>query len=178
MSSRVRDVFRRSGPEQELRAEISVHSVALTVVAVAAAMALLSWARAVFIPIVLSLLISFALEPVVRRLVRWRLPRMAASAVVVTLLVGALGYSGYAMSDDAASIIAEVPDAAAKLRRAVQRGQREPGAIQNVTEAAEELQRTADAAAPPTDLEVAQALVGDPTLYARALRQAQVAEAR
>ena len=149
MSSRVRDVFRRSGPEQELRAEISVHSVALTVVAVAAAMALLSWARAVFIPIVLSLLISFALEPVVRRLVRWRLPRMAASAVVVTLLVGALGYSGYAMSDDAASIIAEVPDAAAKLRRAVQRGQREPGAIQNVTEAAEELQRTADAAAPP-----------------------------
>lgn len=36
----------------------------------------------------------------------------------------------------------------------------------------------ADAAAPPTDLEVAQALVGDPTLYARALRQAQVAEAR
>ncbi|MGE0256074.1 MAG: S41 family peptidase [Alphaproteobacteria bacterium] len=36
----------------------------------------------------------------------------------------------------------------------------------------------ADGAAPQTDLEVAQALVGDPALYARALRQAQVAEAR
>ena len=41
-------------------------SLALFVIAGAAAMAILYWAQAVFIPIVLSILISYALEPLVR----------------------------------------------------------------------------------------------------------------
>src|SRR6476661_5945959 len=52
-------------PETETTAPIDVklRSVALVVIASAAAIALLHWAREVFIPVVLSVLISYALEP-------------------------------------------------------------------------------------------------------------------
>ena len=57
--------------------DLSVRSIALTVLAAAAVMWVLHWAREVFIPIVLSILISYALEPVVVWLMRLRLPRIA-----------------------------------------------------------------------------------------------------
>ena len=123
---------------------MNIATSALVVLAVAAATALLYWARSVFIPIVLSVLIGYALEPVVRWLTRLRLPRMAAAALVVTTLVGTLGWSGYALTDDARAVVAELPDAVARLRRIVRREPGEESAIQQVQKAAEELQRTAD----------------------------------
>jgi predicted PurR-regulated permease PerM len=129
--------------------DVSVRSIALTIVAVTAGMYLLFWAQEVFIPIVLSVLISYALEPPVVWLMRVKLPRLVASAMVVTLLAGSLGYGVYSLSDDATAIVASIPEAAQKLRQMV-RGQRETGALQQVQEAAQELQRTADEAAGPT----------------------------
>jgi predicted PurR-regulated permease PerM len=124
----------------------NTRDTALVVIAVAAAMYVLHWAREIFIPIVVSILISYALDPVVRRLMWLRLPRVLASAIVVVVMAGAFGYTGYSLSDDAAAIVAELPEAAQKLRQAIRRGGDE-GAIQQVQEAADELQRTADEAA-------------------------------
>jgi predicted PurR-regulated permease PerM len=125
---------------------INVRSVALTIVAVAVGMYVLQWAQEVFIPIVLSVLVSYALEPVVLWLMRLRLPRTVASAVVVGLLTGALGYTAYALSDDAAEIVAQLPEAATKLRQSLRQEGNANGAIENVKRAAEELQKTADEA--------------------------------
>ena len=119
----------------------------LGVLAVSAAMAILYWAQEVFIPIVLSILICYALEPAVRRLVCLRIPRLAASAFVVLALTGAIGYSGYMLSDDAAAIVRNLPQAAARLREALPRSLGQQSAIENVQRAAEELQRTAEEAA-------------------------------
>ena len=129
---------------------MNVRSVALTVIAVAVGMYVLQWAQEVFIPVVLSVLIGYALEPVVLWLMRLRLPRMAASAVVVTLLTGTLGYTAYSLSDDAAEIVAQLPEAAQKLRVAMKREGKASGTIENVKRAAEELQKTADEATAPT----------------------------
>ena len=136
-------------PEGETAApvDITVRNVAMIIVAFAAAMWLLSWAREVFIPIVLSVLISYALEPIVGWLMRIRIPRVAGSALVITLLASSLGYAAYSLSDDAAAIVAELPDAAARLRVALRRDPDDGGAIQQVQKAAEELQKTADEAA-------------------------------
>ncbi len=124
-------------------------SLAMLVIAVAAAMAVLYWARAVFIPIVLSILISYALGPLVRALTHIRVPRAAASALVVAALAGVFGYAAYSLSDDASEIVAAVPEAAAKLRQTLRRDQGEDSAIEQVQRAADELQRTADEAAGP-----------------------------
>src|SRR5678816_1303011 len=88
-------------PETETTAPIDVQlrSVALVVIASAAAIALLYWAREVFIPIVLSVLISYALEPAVALFMRLRLPRVVAAAMVMVLFTGSVAYTGYALSD-------------------------------------------------------------------------------
>jgi predicted PurR-regulated permease PerM len=126
-------------------------SLALYVIAGAAGMAILYWAQGVFIPIVLSILISYALEPLVRTLTHIRLPRVLASALAVAALAGAIGYTAYSISDDASNIVAAVPEAATKLRQALRREQGDAdSAIQQVQRATEELQRTADEAAGPS----------------------------
>jgi predicted PurR-regulated permease PerM len=129
---------------------VSIRSASLTVIAVAAAMYVLNWAQEVFVPIVLSILISYALEPAVLALTRLRLPRILASAVIVAALTGTFGYMSYSLSDDAAAIVAELPAAAQKLRQVMRQGRRGEGAIQDVQRAADELQRTANEATGPT----------------------------
>ena len=131
-----------------MESDVSVRSVALTVLAVAATMYLLHWAREAFIPIVLSILISYALEPIVSLLTRIHLHRILAAGLVVMMTGGALGYGVYALSDDAAAIVAQLPEAAQRLRRTMQRDGGN-GAIGQVQKAAEELQKTADQAAGP-----------------------------
>ena len=121
---------------------VNVRGIALSTIAGAATIFLLRWAAEIFIPIVLSVLISYALEPIVAGLTRVRLPRVLASAVVVIGLTGAFGYGAYALSDDAAAIVASLPSAATKLRQALRHGQSQT--ISNVQRAAQELQRTAD----------------------------------
>ena len=150
MPKRVQELFRRiPEPEPETTAPIDVklRSVALVVIAAASTVALLSWAREVFIPIVLSVLISYALQPIVTLLMRARVPRVVAAAIVMVMFTGGVLYSGYGLSDDAVAMVATVPDAAAKLRVALRRTDSAPGTIQQVQKAANELQKTADEAA-------------------------------
>lgn len=119
----------------------------IVVIAVAATIYLLQWARPVFIPIVLSILISYALEPLVRRLTHLHIPRAVAAAIVVLVLAAGAGYSGYALVDDATAVVSQLPEAAQKLRATMREFRGDAGAIQNVQKAAEEIERTANEAA-------------------------------
>src|SRR5258705_13848585 len=124
MPERAHERLRRiPEPERQTTAPIDVklRSVALVVIAATSAVALLYWAREVFIPIVLSVLIAYALEPLVAALIRLHLPRVIASALVIITLTGAVVYTGYAVSDDAIAMVSELPDAAARLRVALRR---------------------------------------------------------
>jgi predicted PurR-regulated permease PerM len=151
-----------------IETNVSVRSVALTILAVAATMYVLHWAREAFIPIVLSILISYALEPIVSMLTRIHLHRILAAALVVTVTAGTLGYSVYSLSDDAAAIVAQLPEAAQRLRRTMQRNGA-PGPIDQVTKAAEELQKTADQAAGtnPAPRDVRRVQIEEPAINVR-----------
>jgi predicted PurR-regulated permease PerM len=127
---------------------MDVRSGSLTVLAVAAAIYLLHWAQEIFIPIVLATLISYALEPVVAALRRIKVPRFIAAALVVASVSGGIAYGAYSLSDDATSIVAELPAAAQKLRIAIRRNGRQE-TLANVQQAAEELRRTAEEATGP-----------------------------
>ena len=165
---------RETGAQKEPRrprsnVHVSVRSVALTVIAVGVAMYILNWAQEVFIPIVLSVLISYALEPIVLWMMRVRLPRALGSALVVSALTGGVLYSGYALADDAAAILAELPQAATKLRAALRDGRGENGTIENVQRAAAELQKTADEATAknPAPKGVQRVQIEEPTINVR-----------
>jgi predicted PurR-regulated permease PerM len=121
----------------------------MMLLAALAVVLMLQYAQAMLIPIVLGLLISYALEPVVAALTRWHIPRAAAAAVVLLILVGAGGALLYGLRGEAAAILDQLPEAAKRIRHVVES---EPpagaGAIQQVQKAANELQKAADSAAP------------------------------
>lgn len=148
--------------------DINVRNVGLTVIAFAATMYLLHWAQQAFIPIVLSILIGYALDPVVVMLTNIRVPRVLAAGLVVMLTAGALGYGVYSLSDDATAIVAQMPEAAQRLRRLMQRDTT-PGPIEQVEKAAAELQKTADQAAPtnPTAKNVTRVQIEEPAINVR-----------
>jgi hypothetical protein len=62
---------------------VDVRSASLVVLAVLASVFALQWGQAVFIPLMLSLLLTYALSPVVERLHRWHVPRWIGAAVIL-----------------------------------------------------------------------------------------------
>jgi predicted PurR-regulated permease PerM len=148
--------------------DVSVRSVSLTIIAFAATMYLLHWAQEAFIPIVLSVLLSYALDPIVGWVMRLYVPRVAAAAVVVTLVGGMLGYGIYSLSDDATAMVGQLPEAAQRLRRIMERDGG-PGAVEQVQKAAAELQKTADQATGPNPApkNVTRVQIEEPTINVR-----------
>jgi predicted PurR-regulated permease PerM len=122
----------------------------LQLLAAFAAVLMLQWASAVFVPLMLGLTFSYALAPLVTRLQRLRLPRAAAAALVLTTLVLGTGWIALSLSDDATRFIESLPEAAQKIRQAA-RTQRS-GALDKVQQAATRLEQAAQegVAGPPT----------------------------
>jgi len=130
-----------------LHMPVDVRSAALVVLAVLAGVFALHWAAAVFIPLMLSLLATYALSPVVDRLERWRVPRVLGAAVLLLGIGGAFGWTGYSLSGSAAQLVDSLPVAAQKLRLAVVRGPRDnASALDTVQQAAAQLEQAAQAA--------------------------------
>jgi predicted PurR-regulated permease PerM len=122
-------------------APVGNRQVALTLLAVLAAVLMLHWASAVFVPLMLGLLFTYALAPAVARLQRLHLPRAAAAALVMSALVGVAGWTAWSLADDATRFVESLPEAAQKIRQ-VARTQRS-GAMDQVQAAATQLEQAA-----------------------------------
>jgi predicted PurR-regulated permease PerM len=52
---------------------------------------MLHWAKAVVVPLLLGVMFSYALSPAIDRLERWRVPRAASAALLLTAILVGLG---------------------------------------------------------------------------------------
>ena len=131
-----------------IRMPVDVRSLSLSILAGLAVIIALQYAQSVLIPVVLGILLSYALSPIVTSLARLHVPRAIGAAVAVALLVGSIGVGVYTLSDEAGAIVAKVPEAAQRIRQrvAAQRSQRGTAILQQVQDAAKEIEKTADAA--------------------------------
>ena len=136
-------------PAPPAKAAVNERGVALMLIAALAVLFTLHWASAVFVPLLLGLMFSYALTPLVTRLVRWHVPRTLAAALLLAGIVGGIGSIAYSLSDEASAMIEALPAAAQKLRRGLegQRSQGPSGTIETVQKAATELERAAEAGA-------------------------------
>ncbi|HSV58376.1 MAG TPA: AI-2E family transporter [Variovorax sp.] len=126
-----------------LHMPVDVRSVALVFLAVLACVFTLHWAAAVFIPLMLSLLLTYALAPLVDWLERWRLPRWLGAAIVLLGIGGGLGWTGYSLADDASDLLDSLPAAAQKLRQAVRSKSTAASPLDTVQKAATQLEQAA-----------------------------------
>jgi predicted PurR-regulated permease PerM len=148
---------------------VNVRSIALAVLAVLASVAALHWARELLVPLLLGVIFSYALSPLVDRLVRWRVPRVLAVTALMLGIVGLMVHGVYSLRDDAQALLNKLPQPAQKVGRAIGavQGTRE-GALDKVQQAAEQLEQAAQPAAkPPPQRGVTRVLVEKPRLDIR-----------
>lgn len=133
-----------------LHMPVDVRSMSLALLALLGCIFMLRWASAVFIPLMLGVILSYALAPAVGQLQRLHLPRAAAAALLMILLVGGVGWTTYSLSDDATQFVESLPDAAEKLRRAVRTKPNQPATtMEKVQKAATQIEQAAqDSGAP------------------------------
>lgn len=133
-----------------LRIPVDVFSFSLALLAVLAVVFVLQWAKAVFIPLMLGVMISYALSPPVNLMQKWRIPRAIGAALLLLGIVGGTGSLVYSLSDDAVRLIETLPDAVQKIRlaRFHERGTSE-GTMKNVQKAATELEQAASETGSP-----------------------------
>jgi len=142
-----------SSPSEEapaIRTPIDIRSAALTVMAGLAIVLALQYAQAVVIPIVLAVLISYAVEPVVTWMARRHVPRPLGAALVLIALTVSGGWMIYSLRSQATAIVEQLPQAARRLRQTMERDRPTAAtAIQQMQKAATEFEKAANAAAPP-----------------------------
>ena len=135
-------------PSESERTVVDAKGIALTVIAVAAAIALARYMQEVLIPFVLAGLVFYALDPLVSLLQRLRVPRLIGAGVALALVIAVTGATAYSLRDEALEVVEELPSAARKLQEmwATDDRTEEPSAIEKVQDAAAELEKTAAAA--------------------------------
>src|SRR5262245_55018442 len=126
-------------------------ATALGVLALCAATVTLQVTAPVLIPVVLAFFLFYALDPIVDRLERLKVPRLLASVAVVLTLLGGLTAGTIALWPQVDAIIAQVPDGAARIRLLFRRQKTDPRAstLKNVQEAARAIDSAAAEAAVP-----------------------------
>lgn len=114
-----------------------------------AAVWLLQSAQEVFVPLVLGLLVSYALEPVVSRLEKLHVPRFLGSALLLLGVAGLIGLGVWVLSDDMLAIVESLPRAARTLEQTV-RADTGEGIFEKIKEAATAIETTATEATEPS----------------------------
>jgi predicted PurR-regulated permease PerM len=127
---------------------VDIRNIAISVLAVLAAILMLRWAEPVLIPVVLGILISYVLGPAVTSMAKRGIPRALGAFLVIAALCGAAGYGVYTLSDEAVSIIDDLPQAARKVRErlAAKGAPQDAGIIEKMQDAAAQIDQTAAAA--------------------------------
>jgi predicted PurR-regulated permease PerM len=104
----------------------------------------------VFIPLMLGVMISYALSPLVNLMQKWRIPRAIGTAVLLLGIVGGTGSLVYSLSDDAAKLIETMPNAVQKISVAMSKERGMPeGTMENVQKTATQLERAASKTGAP-----------------------------
>ena len=132
-----------------LHMPVGIKSASLLVLAVLASIFALRWAAEVCIPLMLSLLLTYALAPLIAWAERLKISRWISSAVVLIGLVVALGWTTYSLSTSAADLLDALPVAAQKLREAIfPKSPNSTSAIESVQQAAAQLEQVTNDSTP------------------------------
>jgi predicted PurR-regulated permease PerM len=128
----------------EIRGFGPARNTPLILLAVVATIFVLDWAQPVLIPIVLGLLLSYALAPLVDRLERLAIPRAVSAAALLLGIVVGIGATAVSLQDEAVNLIETLPEAVDKIRGAVRAELRdEETTLEKVQKAADELEEAA-----------------------------------
>ena len=122
-----------------------------SIIAAIAVAYLLHWGAPFFIPLLVAILISYALSPAVDQMTRVLRYRTVSAGLVVAALVGAFGFAAWSWSDDVEAIGEKVPEATKTVSRTVQRIATPSRPITEMKKAAADIESVAKTGKPAPD---------------------------
>ncbi len=126
--------------EAAMETQPGVRSMAATLLVIMATFYTLYFARAFFLPVTFGLLLNLLLSPSVRTLKRARIPEPVGAAIVVLMIVAAVGLGGYFLTDPAQEWITKAPQSVAAANVKI-RKLRKP--MEQVSKSADQMARAA-----------------------------------
>jgi predicted PurR-regulated permease PerM len=128
---------------------IQVRNIAFVLLSIAIVVSLLQFMQAVLLPLVLGALLFYALDPAVDRLQKLHVPRALGAALTLFIVVASCGGLVYTLQGQALTVIDQLPAGAHKLASSLRKAPgAEPGAVEKVQQAADELTSTDESSAP------------------------------
>ena len=118
-------------------------NVSLGVLAIISFVAALYLARDFIVPLLIGILASYTLSPLVTWLKACYVPRPLGAALVLGVILGGLFWIAYTLHDDAVAMIRNLPEATRKMRQNLSDTRGGPTALQNMREAAKQLEGAA-----------------------------------
>ncbi len=119
-------------------------AIAVWTIAILATVMFLRIAYELMIPIVLGVLISFALNPLVMWLEKIRVPRVLGAGLILLAVAAVLVLGIYSLRDEATEVVEALPRAAQRLRASMAR-EGSNGIFVKLREAVAEVKQTANA---------------------------------
>jgi predicted PurR-regulated permease PerM len=129
-----------------LPVHVNARGLSLGILATIACIFALQWAQKFFVPLLLGIFIAYTLNPVVRWLERWHVKRVIGATLVTVLIMGALAGTIYRLQDEFFNIIDELPTLTHKVTKILTSSSGERSTIQQVQQAAAEIERAASSA--------------------------------
>lgn len=136
------------GPAAERPVLLRVVAFALVGLLVLAVFYTLYFARSLFIPIALAILLSLLLAPLIGRLARLGIPESIGAALVLIGLLAGLAVAFLQLSGPAADWIARAPESVAEIRQRLWSVVRAVSEVQRATEQVEEMAAIEDESTP------------------------------
>ena len=122
---------------------VDPRTAALIVIALGVTIFLLQYMEALLAPFAFGLLLFYALDPAVDAMERIKIPRWLGAALALILSMGTIGGSAYALQDEALTVINQLPTGARRISELFERKPRDqPGPLDKVEQAAQELAKT------------------------------------
>lgn len=134
-----------SNAEDPMR-QVDARGASLVTLAVLATLYALQTAASFIIPIVVAVLLAYALDPAVSFLQRRHVPRWLGAFLIMSALLAAGVMSVYALRSQAQAIIDQVPEVVKKVSRALDVVDSGQGGLDNLRKAADALQKASDQA--------------------------------
>ncbi|CAH1387216.1 AI-2E family transporter [Candidatus Nitrotoga sp. M5] len=139
--------------EKIVSAPINIRSTALASLTIMALIVFLEWAQSFFAPIVVGMLLSYALYPIVSFLKRrlW-LPHWMGALLVVSALVGVSWFAAGSLQEQVGPLLDKLPNAVKKFTRENDAARYEsPSVLEKLHSAAVEVEKAASSDATTAD---------------------------
>jgi predicted PurR-regulated permease PerM len=149
VSSELIDAPAEAGASLLSTAAIPVRNIAFVLLSIAIVVLLLQFMQPVLLPLVLAALLFYALDPAVDRLHKLHVPRVLGAALMLFIVVTSCGVLAYTLQGQAVTVIDQLPIGARRLAATLRQAPgAEPGAVEKVQQAADELQSAGKVSAP------------------------------